>query len=697
MKNFATRFLMCNYALATLMSAFLLFEVQPIISKFILPWFGGSPAVWTTCMVFFQTLLFAGYAYAHFSEKFLRPRWQAVVHVTLLATAVGMLPIMPDAAWKLDTTSAPTWRILGLLAASVGLPYFVLSATGPLAQAWFARSLPNRSPYRLYALSNIGSLVALLGYPFYVEPRFALARQTWLWGVGFVAFAALCALAACRAAWVSRPALAAPGLAHTHREESPNWQRRLLWLLAPALASMMLLATTNHVCQDVAVMPFLWVAPLSLYLLSFIVCFDHPRWYWRKGYAFASLATLGLVTLLDQMITGGSGVAFSFTQELVLHFAALFCLCMVCHGELFRLRPHPRYLTSFYLMISAGGAVGGLLVSLVAPRVFSTFAEWRLGLVIGCLLSAWVALDGQQQSFFRRRFAVIAATLFLAFVGINCAPRFQAAKQHELFASARNFYGVISVLERNADDPERNLLNFYSGRIVHGLQFKDPAKRREPTAYFGRSTGVGQALAAVSSQRDLRVGIVGLGVGTLAAYAQPGQNFRFYEINDNVERFAEKYFTYLADCRAEHDVVLGDGRLSLEQEKPQHFDLLILDAFSGDAVPTHLLTKEAFEIYRRHLQPDATIAVNISNRYLDLSPVVAGLADHFGFDLRRVTSPGDAEAGQFPADWMILSQGSRRRGDLASGADRSARQASSGAPRSILWTDDHSNLFEILK
>jgi hypothetical protein len=503
----------------------------------------------------------------------------------------------------------------------------------------------------------------------------------------------MCALAAVCAAWARRPATfdAPPDAAAG--DGPPTWKRRVLWLLLPALASMMLLATTNHVCQDVAVIPFLWVAPLSLYLLSFIICFDHPRWYLRRAFAAATLVTLGGVMLVDQLITGGAGVTFGFREELALHLFGLFCLCMVCHGELVRLRPHPRYLTSFYLMISGGGALGGLFVSLAAPRLFSTFFEWKIGLVLGCLVAARVMFDGRPQSFLRRRFAVLAPALLLAFVGLNWAPQFQAAARHELFQSARNFYGVISVLERDVDDPSRHKFNFYSGRIVHGLQFTDPAKKHEPTAYFGRASGVGQALAEVADRQDLRVGIVGLGVGTLAVYAQPGHTFRFYEINDNVLRFAEEYFSYLGDCRGRPEVVLGDGRLSLEREGPQNFDVLILDAFSGDAVPTHLLTREAFEIYRKHLRPDSVIAVNISNRYLDLAPVVAGLAEHFGYRMRQVRSPADPALGQFPAEWIVLS----RRDAGGAGETRTADEADARPPRKVLWTDDHSNLFEILK
>ncbi len=418
------------YVITTLASALLLFEVQPIIGKFILPWFGGSPAVWTTSMVFFQTLLFAGYAYAHLSQKLLGARTQAVVHIALLAVAACLLPIAPDASWKPDVPAAPTWHILSLLGVSVGLPYFVLSATGPLVQAWFCRAFPGRSPYRLYAVSNFGSLVALMAYPFYVEPHLAVGRQAWYWALGFAGFAVLCALCACLAALAGRSNVgdepSAIGNAPAAARE-PSRSVRCAWLALPALASLMLLATTNHVCQDVAVMPLLWVAPLALYLLSFIICFDHPRWYRPGWYAPAALLLLLAVGVVDQLITTGSGVAFSFGQEIGLQLAALFAFCMLCHGELARLRPDPRYLTSYYLLISAGGALGGWLVSLVAPLVFATFFEWRLALVVGCLLAAWVLVEGQPQSLLRRRFALIAPALLLVFVGLSCARRWDRA------------------------------------------------------------------------------------------------------------------------------------------------------------------------------------------------------------------------------------------------------------------------------
>ena len=391
---------------------------------------------------------------------------------------------------------------------------------------------------------------------------------------------------------------------------------------------------------------------------------------------------------VEQMNIARPDVSLSFAIELALYFLTLFCLCMVCHGELVRLRPDPRHLTSFYLMISAGGRLGGMFVSLIAPNIFETFVEWRLGLMMGCLLAAWVVFEGQEPSFLQRRLAFIAPALLVSFVGLDYVPRYRAARDHQLFVNARTFYGVLSVQEHDVHNAAQHTRNLYNGRIVHGLQFVDENKRREPTAYYGRNAGVGQAFDSVAERENLRVGAIGLGVGTIAAYAKSGQTFRFYEINAEVLRFAEGYFTYLGDCRGSYQVVLGDARLSLEGEEPQEFDLLVLDAFSGDAVPTHLLTQEAFEIYRRHLRSDGIVAINISNRYLDLSLPVAGLANRFGFSTQRIISPGDAALGQFTADWMIL----RRAQSVATSTPRS-----SVAGENVLWTDDHCNLFEILK
>ena len=538
-----------------------------------------------------------------------------------------------------------------LLTVCVGLPYFALSTTGPLVQAWFSRTYPKRSPYRLYALSNIGSLLALLSYPFYVEPAFNIGSQASYWTWGFIAFAVLCGVSATIAGWLVRGAKEKVTVDSDAVEAAPpTLGRRLLWLALPALASMMLLATTNHVCQDVAVIPFLWVMPLSLYLLTFIISFDHERWYRRQFFALGAVLTLLLVTGVDQLITTGANVSFSFVVELALYFAALFFLCMVCHGELVRLKPSARYLTSFYLMISAGGALGGLFVSLAAPVLFSTFVEWKICLVVGCVLAAATVLGSRSAASLRKLY-YLAPALVLLFVGFNYLSRVESGET-ELNVSSRSFYGVSRVIERDSDDPAQHKFQMYSGRIVHGVQFADPAKHLLPNAYFGTETGCGRAFDFFANRPDLHVGVVGLGAGTMATYAQPGQHFRFYEINPDMLRLADKYFSYLKDCRGEVEVKLGDGRLTLEREaatpNEPKFDLLVLDAFSGDSVPAHLLTKEAFEIYLKRLKPDGAIAVNVSNRYLNLPPVVCGVGREFGLTPLRFSSAGQRRRRKIP-------------------------------------------------
>lgn len=687
-----SRGLVWVYATTIFVSAFLLFQVQPIISKFILPWFGGTPAVWTTCMVFFQSVLFAGYLYAHLSQTFLKPWAQALVHAALICAALLMLPIQPSSEWKPTAGEAPTFHILLLLGATVGLPYFVLSSTGPLLQAWFSKACPGRSPYRLYALSNLGSLLALLSFPFYVEPRFALASQVTFWSLGFVVFGVICAWGA-MAAWRAsnrQSECSTAATTDTAATAPPERGHVLLWLALPALASLMLLATTNHVCQDVAVIPFLWVLPLSLYLLSFIICFDHPRWYWRRTYATAAIITLGIVTAIDQLIATGSGIAFSFTTEITLHFAALFFLCMVCHGELVRLRPNPKYLTMFYLMISAGGAAGGMFVSLVAPAAFSTFFEWKLGLVAGCLVAALVVLSAQPGFQLKPRYYFAAPVFALLFLGMNSASKLRDGEDG-VPLHARSFYGVVSVAERDKGNPERHRKDFYSGRIIHGVQFQSPEKRDLPTAYFGKQAGAGRILTAMEDRGPLRVGVIGLGIGTLASYARPGDEFRFYEINPEVVRVANDQFTYLKDCKGHVTTAVGDGRLSLEQESGQ-YDLLMLDAFSGDSVPTHLLTTEAFDIYLKHLAPEGAIAVNVSNRYLNLIPIVTAVARHFGLESLHFSSVGNPKLGTMPAEWMLLTRNTQL-------LDKLRPQAVVEAPGKELapWTDDHADLFSILK
>jgi hypothetical protein len=688
-----------TFALTILLSAFLLFQVQPLVSKAILPWFGGCPAVWTTCMLFFQMLLFGGYLYAHLLQRWLVPRHQVAVHLVLVAVALAVLPIIPGPGDKPVDSSYPTWHILLLLLTTVGLPYFALSATSPLVQAWFGTRCQGQSPYRLYALSNFGSLAALLTYPLFFEPAFDLSRQSTLWSGAFLLYAGLCAVSlACMWQFCDRQWLAtespgsAPGLSASDGGVSaPTWPDRAAWLLLPACASLMLLATTNHVCQDVAVVPMLWVLPLALYLLSFIICFDHARWYVRPVWAGAAVVALLGAAANDLL---HSDTPLSLVEELLLYFAMLFFVCMVCHGELVRRKPNPRYLTEFYLMIAAGGAVGGLLVAVVAPLVFSSYLEWPIGLVVSGVLALGllnpVRLQGRRQlACYLGSVLVVGVALYgLASWRLSLWP-FHVDRTIE---RARNFFGVISVQEYYHDDPARRQYLLMHGRITHGYQFADPVKRKWATSYYGENSAVGKAIRYFQRSGSVRVGAIGLGVGTLASYAQPKDVFRFYEINPEVLRLAHERFHYLGDCRGKWDVVLGDARLSLEGELAQRYQVLVLDAFSGDAIPTHLLTREAFEVYQRHLAENGVIAVHVSNKYLRLVPVVRRLAEDCGLKTTRISAEKDEERLLSSNEWVLVT---RNEAFLKAHPPQPAYSAADDQ-HVRLWTDQYSNLFQIL-
>jgi MFS family permease len=731
------------FASTIFLSAFLLFQVQPLISRYILPWFGGSPAVWTTCLLFFQTVLFAGYAYAHVSEHYLRPRVRTIVHLALIGAALLTLPITPSDGWKPADSGDPTARILALLAICVGLPYFVLASTGPLVQAWFSRTFPGRSPYRLYSLSNFGSLLALLSYPFVVEPALDGHTQSLWWTAGFVLFCLLCGTACWQTAKLCRTAVATAAdggeQAASSKQAAPSWTRRLLWLALPAFASILLMATTNHVCQDMPPVPFLWVVPLSLYLLSFIIAFDHERWYRRLPYGLAALIAIYLTAGMYNPAQWGAGwlgdihgwfwdtpatpwmPLFSYKFDIVCQFTGLFLLCMLCHGELVRLRPQPRYLTSFYLMISAGGALGGLSVSLVAPQLFNTFAEWKIGLAAGFVLAATVAFvlaasrgpgtatGSRWQALLSFPGALRAGGLLaasLALLEIVQLLRHDELSHWRILEQSRNFYGVLTVVEEHPDHPFIPFRVLYNGGIGHGIQYIDPALHMDPTASYREGSGVGQALeyyrdAAAQSGGTLRVGVVGLGVGTLAAYVYlPWHAIRFYEVNPEVSRLAEAYFTYLADARertATVEIVIGDARLSLERElkqASQAFDLLVLDAFNGDSIPTHLLTQEAFDVYLQHLAPEGALAVHVANRNLNLAPVVYGLAEQLNIGTARFFIADSRNAGWL-AEWIVLSRNQDLLEKLRAAEDNSKPEAPT-TPLPV-WTDQRHNLLEILR
>lgn len=733
--------------LLSLLSAFLLFQVQPVIGNFILPWFGGSPGVWTTCMLFFQIVLFAGYAYAHVLTKLpLKAQW--LTHGLLLISALALLPIVPSLSWKPTGGDEPVGKILLLLIANVGLPYFVLASTSPLVQVWFTRSHEGGgNPWRLYALSNAGSLIALLSYPFFFEPRLNVMQQAQSWSVAFASFAALSLFMSYRV-WKTVPQIELPISA---MGTSPRWWQRALWLFLPALASALVLAATNHVTQDVAVIPFLWVVPLSLYLITFIICFEHPRWY--KPMLWASVAIPVLViaathrripdewlnnseffTWLARLIYADDSAADAlinnYKSQLSICFGAIFLGCMVCHGELTRLKPGPERLTEFYLFISAGGALGGVFVNLVAPRLFTTYQEWPWSLLL-CLLVALVALGrvgwGIQRSEKCKRLAkcywvgmIALLSLPIIFAGVGIHYHRRAEPGLPLLASVkkvggdflmfwsfrntdrvfrlRNFYGCISIEDFPDEEVGANFRQLYHGNIAHGTQWMHPHWRLKPLSYYGIQSGIGQALEYVKNRQDLHVGVVGMGTGTVAAYGAAGDRFRFYEIDPDIVNISRTHFTYVSDLEArqgEVKVVLGDARLSLERElahgQNQQFDVLLLDAFSGDSVPVHLLTREAFEIYKRHMKPNGIIAVHASNTYLVLAPMIEHTAQAVGYRTSILSSPSNDPLEA--TDYVLVSN---ETAFLEALPPFPARFDHPKYRRIKMWTDLKHNLLEIL-
>ncbi len=674
------------------LSAFLLFQVQPLVGKLVLPWFGGSAGVWTTCLLFFQTLLLLGYLYSHLVVRHLTRQGQIRLHGGLLLAALLTLPLRLHLLFRPSSGNEPLGHLLGLLVLTVGLPYLLLSTTGPLVQAWVARR--GRVPYRLFALSNLASMLALVSYPLLVEPFLPLKAQSWLWSAGFATFAGLVfSLARQNAPDEQGVQVAQEPL------EKPEPGQKLLWTAFAAVPSMLLMAVTTHLSTNVAPIPFLWVLPLGLYLLSFILCFEGSRWY-QRGF-FLGLLPFLLVIMsmslrpdfrwMDYRFEVLSKAAFwlsSVRGQVVLFNLGLFVACMVAHGELARRRPHPQFLTGFYLHLSLGGAMGGIFVALVAPRLFTTYLELPLGLSAAAVV-AGLSLASDQGPLHRWQRLVAGAMGLLALgLGFHAFRLNQHADQITI-ARGRNFYGTLAVF----DNPEHTWRTLAHGTITHGGQFLDPAKANHPATYYSLDSGVGLAIASLKEQ-PRKLGLVGLGTGSLAAYGRPGDQLRFYEINPLVEPFAQRYFTYLGQGRAATEVVLGDARLSLEAETPQGYDLLAIDAFSSDAIPVHLLTREAFALYFRHLAPGGVLAVHVSNRYLELQPVVRASVDAFGWKARVVDTESDEDEGSYGSTWVLVTQ------DEAF-FDRPAFQENEDVKplpgKALVWRDDFSNLFRVLK
>ena len=617
---------------------------------------------------------------------------QAAVHSGVLALSLAALPILPNPRWRSLSGGQPSLRILALLAVTVGLPYFLLSSTSPLLQAWYARSHKEGFPYRLFALSNFASMAALLSYPLFVEPNLRSSAQAWTWSGAYVVFAVFCAATAWRAS--AGPARAAVeeeggGAAAANR---PDGVLRLLWLALAASASVLLLAVTNHLTQDLAAIPFLWILPLSVYLLSFIFCFEAPRVYWRP--LFLPLLGAALWFMASQLLPEHYHIEIRRLIE--LYALALFVCCMVCHGELARLKPHPRYLTQFYVMISLGGAVGGVFVGLVAPNLFRAYYEFPVGLgLCAVTLCAVYARPLARTPGWRRAAATVALALAAGgYLWLLQDVVYQMVDGYRLVA--RNFYGQLRVWDdgdpRFDEYAHRELIH---GVINHGQQMLREEYRRRPITYFCPDSGVGRAMQAQEGP-PRRIGILGLGCGTLAAYGREGDTVRIYEINPLVLEIANRDFSYLRDTPARVETALGDGRLVLESERAsQQFDLLVMDAFSGDSVPVHLLTKEALQTYFFHLKRDGILAINITNKYLDLEPVMERAAAAYGkVALVYRYEPPDGDLLCFSCAWTLIMD--RATLDAHPSLRGGSRELHMERPFRT-WTDDFSNMYRILR
>lgn len=684
------------FGVTILCSACLLFLVQPLASKLILPWFGGSAAVWITCLLFFQVGLLCGYLYAHGLNRKLSPRGQAVLHTLLLVLSLATLPILPGPRWQPRPGQDPTWLVLGALATSIGLPYLLLSSTGPLLQSWYARASHGALPYRYFALSNAGSLAALLAYPVLIEPRLSGHRQAWMWSIAFACVAGLCIATA----WSMRsPEATQEFQPRSFVENAPvAVPVVLLWLGLAACGTTLLMTVTSLMTQNIAPMPLLWVIPLSVYLLTFILAFEGDRWYNR--YIFLPL-------LLPALACLGTGIGLLHDRAILLQVpllaVALFVACMACHGELARLRPSPSQLTAFYLCLSAGGALGGLFVGLFAPHIFPAMYEYPIAFVAPAVLLL-VALWRERRSatsrapsggsgWMRPSFAL--GLWLAAFAGTLALAAYVARATwrdvHYAKVAVRNFYGALQV--NDVDEYRASIRELSHGTITHGIQFLDPKRSRELTTYYARESGIGLAWQALQPSGPLKLGVVGLGAGTLAAYGREGDTMRFYEINPSIVQIARSQFTFLSDSPSRVEVVLGDARLSLAQEPSQQFDLLVVDAFSGDAIPVHLLTREAFQIYWRHLKPDGVLAIHISNEYLNLAPVVLSAAKESGKEAWQIDNDDDNEREVYSASYVLVTN---RPAFFADPLFKS-RLTAIDVPRNLrTWTDDYSNLWQVL-
>jgi hypothetical protein len=677
------------FGCAVFLASFLLFLVEPIAAKQLLPFLGGSAAVWITCLVFFQTALLLAYVYAHWLAR--HPQW--ALHLTLLAGALALAVFW--AFGGLDLSSGPEHPVVTIFLALgvwIGLPFLALGATSPLLQVWWSRVERTSIPYRLFALSNLASLLALAAYPTLIEPYFTLHLQRIAWSCGFAAFALLAAILTVRTRTAAtRSATTIQDLEEPELPASPP-AHKLLWLLLPMGASMQLCAVTSYITANIAPIPLLWILPLGAYLITIILAFEFPR-----------LLPRGIVTRLLAVMLAGLGYMLSQMDVSVpirigigFFLVELFAACLFCHNEAYALRPRrASESTLFYLLFAAGGALGSFLIGIASPLVFS----FNYDLAISFAVTALLALAATWSSNWGQRLLWLVASVMMMLLVFWL----HVAYQRDTTVAVRNFYAALRV-KQNFGFPGATLRTLTNGTIQHGTQiFGTDEQRKTPTTYYAQDSGVGLALrlccprldgSGDDSIRARTIGVIGLGAGTIAAYGRPGDHIRFYEINPAVEPIARNAFTYIRESGAQIDVIAGDARTSLKREPPQQFDVLVVDAFSGDAIPLHLLTSEALALYRLHLAPGGIVAFHISNQHVDLEPAIALLARNAGMQAVRVSTLPNEDRGELSANWVLVSDNAAF---FAQPEVVAASRPPVFKPGLRLWTDDYSSLLPLLR
>lgn len=695
------------YGASIVAGAVLVFQIQPVVGKLLLPYFGGGASVWTACMFFFQLMLLAGYCHAHLLTRIRRIRYQAILHWVTLAISLVFLPISINTQILYSTARDPGLAIVVLLLTSIGLPFLVVASTAPLMQRWSSMTNSGYEPYRLYALSNIGALLILILYPLAIEPNLSLGMQRQVWSFAYVVYV----MSSASVGFLVWKQFETDGMnimentIHNggNGKRSYKFDRLFLIVLFSALGVVVLLAVTNQTTQNIAPIPFLWVIPLALYLLSFAICFLGKAWYDRSLWGVLFAVSVVILVLLYFF-----GSYFGIFWVIAAYMLVLFCVCMVCHGELFRLRPEPDSLTMYYLLIAIGGVLGGAFVSIVAPLVFSRHWEALLGVYVVYLLLGYVQLRhggreivGARQSSNGVRSGkgiIIGGLWFAGAVALPALVVFFASALGQFdVTNSRNFYGLLSVKDVVVDGVARR--NLVDGTTIHGYQLTDGLSSRTPTSYFREGTGVGLVLKSMASKHDqMDVGIIGLGAGTLAAYGRPTDRYRFYELNPAVVRVADQYFSFVKDSEAEISIVVGDARMSMEEELRQSgsraYDVLVIDAFTSDAIPVHLLTEEALEVYWSHLNSTGVLAFHISNNYFDLSPVIANISKNYGKQAFIVRSPAESGTG-IAAEWVVVTDNMNILKDDS--LSRAAHPIRFTPDQRDMWTDDYSNLLGTLK